>query len=43
MKDPGVDSNAWFFETIQLTEDIIDPKADDVLDSIKEIWRKLKK
>lgn len=42
-KEPGVDSNAWFFETIQLTEDIIDPKADDVLDSIKEIWRKLKK
>lgn len=43
MNKPGYDSNAWLFESIQLTEDIVNPKATDVVDVIKEIWRYYKR
>ena len=33
------DSNAWLFEGIQLAEDIVNPKATDVVEAVKEIWR----
>ena len=33
------DSNAWLFEGIQLAEDIVNPKATDVIEAVKEIWR----
>lgn len=33
------DSNAWLFEGIQLAEDIVNPKATDVMEVVKEIWR----
>ena len=36
---PGYDSNAWLFEGIQLAEDIVNPKATDVIEAVKEIWR----
>lgn len=39
MKAPGPDDNAWLFEGIQLAEDIINPKATDVVEAVKEIWR----
>ncbi|MEE1047276.1 MAG: hypothetical protein U0M60_07605 [Clostridia bacterium] len=39
MKAPGPDSNAWLFEGIQLAEDIVNPKATDVVKAVKEIWR----
>ena len=37
---PGQDSNAWFFETLDLGFDIMDPKP--LKDLIKEIWEYLK-
>lgn len=43
VKEPGIDNNAWVFEAIQLTEDIVNPKAKDVIDSVKELWGYLKK
>ena len=36
---PGYNSNAWLFEGIQLAEDIVNPKATDVVEAVKEIWR----
>lgn len=36
------DSNAWLFEGIQLAEDIVNPKATDVVETVKEIWRQYK-
>ncbi len=33
------DSNAWLFEGIQLVEDIVNPKATDVVKAVREIWR----
>ena len=43
LKTPYFDSNAWVFESIELTEDILNPKAADVVDMIKEIKRYMKK
>ena len=39
VKAPGMDRNAMVFEGIQLAEDIINPKATDVVEAVKEIWR----
>ncbi len=39
MKAPGMDRNAIVFEGIQLAEDIVNPKAADVVEAVKEIWR----
>lgn len=39
MKAPGMDRNAIVFEGIQLAEDIVNPKATDVVEAVKEIWR----
>lgn len=39
MKEPGPDRNAILFEGIQLVEDIVNPKATDVVETVKEIWR----
>ncbi len=39
MKAPGPDDNAVLFEGIQLAADIINPKATDVIEAVKEIWR----
>ena len=43
MKAPGPDSNAVLFEGIQLAEDIVNPKATDVVEAVKEIWRYYKR
>ena len=42
MKAPGMDRNAIVFEGIQLAEDIVNPKATDVVETVKEIWRQYK-
>lgn len=39
IKAPGIDRNAVIFEGIQLAEDIVNPKASDVVEAVKEIWR----
>lgn len=36
---PGPDGNAVLFEGIQLAEDIVNPKASNVIEAVKEIWR----
>lgn len=33
------DNNAWLFEGIKLAEDIVNPKATDVIEATKELWR----
>ena len=39
LKEPGHDENAVLFEGIQLAEDIVNPKATDVVEAVKEMWR----
>lgn len=43
MKSPGFDNNAWLFEGVNLTEDIFDPKAIDIVKFVDKIWRYYKK
>ncbi len=43
IKAPGLDDNAILFEGLQLAEDIINPKATDVVEAVKEIWRYYKR